>query len=423
MFAHAPPMNQIKLTAIKVSHFKSLDAIEITDIEPVTVLVGSNAVGKSNIVNALRFVRDIVKHGLEDATLNQGGVDIIKQYSKTKPYKITITLEFENISSEMECEQGFYELCLSKEKNSAFVFEYEKFKMSYVDLFSNNTSGEEEFGMATFIRTRDKKNNIFENLDFTNEEYSEININKDMSILSNKFSSKKDESSFFWNLHPDLFLNFIENLHFLNLYPNTLKIPNRPANDKTLRDDGSNWASVIRSLRKTESGKTQIEKLLELMKKIMPSLQDVVVLNVGGYLVPKFRVKDSVGAAAHDFDPIQLSDGTLRTFAILLSIYQKPAPSLIVIEEPEQTINPGILGVLVDALNEISVETQVIITSHSPNLVNLFEPYQIRVVHMNDGKTIVSKIKKSQMKSLEMNLMTIGDFTSAEGLQPELDTL
>ena len=82
----------MKLASVRIRHYKSLDDGRIDFSDRVTVLVGPNAAGKSNVVDCLRFVRDAVSSGIEHAVSARGGIARIRQYSKTKPYKLSIKL-------------------------------------------------------------------------------------------------------------------------------------------------------------------------------------------------------------------------------------------------------------------------------------------------------------------------------------------
>lgn len=155
------------------------------------------------------------------------------------------------------------------------------------------------------------------------------------------------------------------------------------------------------------------------MRDIIPTFEEVSVASVGSYLVPNFKFTLK-GKDAVSFDPVQLSDGTLRVFGILLALYQLPAPKLLVIEDPEQTVQPGVMAVLAEAITEASEETQLIITTHSPSLIDHFKPEQVRVVTLEDGLTKVSRVKKTQIEAVKRDLMSMQDFMLAEGLQPEL---
>ena len=144
---------------------------------------------------------------------------------------------------------------------------------------------------------------------------------------------------------------------------------------------------------------------------------------VGSYLVPKFRFGDATDKASQrEFDPPQLSDGTLRIYGLLLSLYQMPAPPLLVIEEPEQTVHPGVLAMLAEAFKEVSDNTQIIITTHSPQLVEHFAPEHIRVATMVNGETKIFPIKNSQRIAVQQGLIGLGEFMAAEGLYPEIPT-
>lgn len=154
------------------------------------------------------------------------------------------------------------------------------------------------------------------------------------------------------------------------------------------------------------------------MQVVMPQLEDISTQAVGGFIHPRFKVREANGKQ-HYFDPSQISDGTLRILGILLALYQSPHPSLMVIEEPEQTVNPALLAVLADAFRESSERTQLLITSHSPHLVDLFEPENIRVVTMQDGETRLGPIRASQREAIKEHLLSLEQIMSAEGLQPE----
>ena len=69
----------MKITKIEISNFKSFDnqSIHLNDFN---LLVGANASGKSNLVQAFQFLRDIVIHGLENAISLQGGYRVSMEY-------------------------------------------------------------------------------------------------------------------------------------------------------------------------------------------------------------------------------------------------------------------------------------------------------------------------------------------------------
>ena len=118
------------------------------------------------------------------------------------------------------------------------------------------------------------------------------------------------------------------------------------------------------------------------------------------------------------FDLSQESDGTLRLLAILTALFQDPAPPLIGLEEPELAIHPGAMAVLADTMKEASLRGQVLVATHSPDLINLLPIESIRAVTAEDGSTRVGRVAEHQLKSVKDNLFLPGELHSMEGLQP-----
>jgi predicted ATPase len=391
------------LRSARIRHYKSLDDTTIEFAHPVTVIVGPNAVGKSNLVDCLRFVRDAVASDLEHAIGLRGGLARVRQWSRTKPFKISIGLEFEQSFDSNPSAQAGYEFTIQSQTGGAYVVEHENAICGEeVPVTSGDGDSFEAVVDAGF--TRDKAGKVTRG----EERLSEKPLRPDQLAIGS--------SPFFESLGDPL-ASFIKEWRFSAIYPNTLRQPESLDKDTELSEDGRNWASVLKAMRRTQRGKAALEKAFEAMRTLIPSFRDVSVATAGSFLVPLFRFQ--VGDQINEFDPVQLSDGTLRVFGILLALYQTPAPRLLVIEEPEQTVHPGALGVLVDAIREASETTQIVLTTHSPHLVDHFKPDEIRIVSLDDGLTKVSRIKATQIEAVKQRLMSLEEFMLAEGLQPQ----
>ena len=386
------------LKSAQIRHYKSLDNVSLEFSNPITVLVGPNAVGKSNIVDCLRFVRDAVTADLEHAVSSRGGIGRVRQYSKTKPFKVTVKLDLVQEFDETSQHAALYEFTIESQTGSNYTVDSEH-AVYFVEADRNNPNSErQEF-------SRDKSGVVkFSNHDRLQQ------VPSDQLVLGRGLGLSGGAG---WPLSV-----FIRDWRYSAPYPNMLREPASPDKDKVLTEDGRNWASVIKALRRTIRGKAALDRVYEAMKGVIPAFEDVAVTTVGSYLVPRFRFALG-GDDTVDFDPVQLSDGTLRVFGILLALYQVPAPKLLVIEEPEQTVHPGVLGVLADAFREAAESTQIIVTTHSPHFIDHFEPEQVRVVTLKNGVTAVSPMKKTQLEAVKRRLMSMQDFMLAEGLLPE----
>jgi predicted ATPase len=387
----------VYLKSAHIRHYKSLDNAFVEFSNPITVLVGPNAVGKSNFVDCLRFVRDAVATDLEHAVSTRGGIGRVRQYSKTKPFKVSVKLEFVQDFRDSADRAANYEFAIESQTASNYTVDMEK-----STFFSQASSGEAP-SKRSFVRDRSGRVN-------PDDARAPYKVLHDQLALGQLRGLVQPPA---WPLE-----RFIREWRYAEIYPNGLREPSTPDKDKVLSEDGRNWASVIKTLRRSPRGKEALERIFEAMKAVIPSFQDVAVSTVGSYLVPRFRF--SMGAKDKvDFDPVQLSDGTLRIFGILLALYQVPPPKLLVVEEPEQAVHPGVLGVLADAFREAAERTQIIVTTHSPHFIDHFEPEEVRVVTLDDGLTKVSKVKGTQLEAVKRRLMSMQDFMLAEGLLPE----
>ena len=118
------------------------------------------------------------------------------------------------------------------------------------------------------------------------------------------------------------------------------------------------------------------------------------------------------------FDLSQESDGTIRLLAMLTALFQDPAPSLLGLEEPELAIHPGAMAVLADTMKEAALRGQVLVATHSPDLINLLPIESIRAVTADNGSTEVGRVADHQLKSVRDKLFLPGELHSMEGLQP-----
>ena len=381
------------LSSLKVQHYKSLDQVEVSFTTNVTVIVGPNGVGKSNFVDALRFLHDAVQDDLEHAVTKREGIIRLLQSYKTKPYKISIQAKFSS-AEPAQTLSSQYEIQIKAVGNSDYIVDNEEF--SYLAFPILSEVEPKEF-------KRSSKDDLPPYVLRMGKRFS-----TDGTLRQNKPGIWGGEVA-----------EHISDWNYCTIYPNTLKALTPPDRESKLDESGRNWASVIKSLKRTVKGKEALERIYEAMRAVIPNFKEVIIQTAGSYLVPFFKFEDDNGKSRTSFDPVQLSDGTLRLFGILLAAYQLPRPKLLVIEEPEQTIYPGALPVLADVFKEIGETTQVLITTHSPHLVQCFQPEQIRVATMHDGLTSIRPIHPHQLQAVKEGLLSLEEFMSSEGLRPD----
>jgi predicted ATPase len=120
-----------------------------------------------------------------------------------------------------------------------------------------------------------------------------------------------------------------------------------------------------------------------------------------------------------------MSDGTLRAFGVLISLFQAGTANrrldrLIGIEEPETALHPAAAGVLFDCLTEAAERTQVLVTSHSPDLLHHkgLDVDSILAVVSEDGETRIAPVDEETREVLRRRLATAGELLRTGRLQP-----
>ena len=83
----------------------------------------------------------------------------------------------------------------------------------------------------------------------------------------------------------------------------------------------------------------------------------------------------------------QLSEGTLRFLWLISFLLSPDLPAVTLIDEPEVSLHPELLQLLVDLMREASERSQLIVTTHSDRLVRFLEPKEVVVCDMEDGVT------------------------------------
>lgn len=388
------------LNHVNIQHYKSLADVNVEFHPGVTVIVGPNATGKSNFVDALRFLRDAAKDGIDHALLARQGIVRVQQLATSKPLNIGFSLKASASRGSVDGVNEKY----------AYAASIERLRDGNFQVAGESANG--EAGAVSFEIQRNKQGNVTFSQSSSVNPFIELQKAPVLQIPKDQLAMSSVSAAGL-----DTMRRFIQSWNFSNPAPNILKELRPPDRDTSLREDGTNWASMLRAMNRTPLGRVSLERIYALMQAFLPTFIDTQVNQIGSYLVPQFRFSN--GARHRNFDPMHLSDGTLRIFGILLSLYQNPAPSILIIEEPEQNVHPGALSMLADAFKEASEATQIIVTTHSPHLVDHFEPEQIRVVSMEGGETRIAGIKQSQKEAIQRHLMSLSEFMLAEGLQPQ----
>jgi len=211
---------------------------------------------------------------------------------------------------------------------------------------------------------------------------------------------------------------------FYNLNPEEIRELQPPDPGELLARNGSNLASVLSVVTgESPATKTRIE---EYLSKVVPGLATVEAKAIGPKETLEFR---QVVRGAKDpwrFLASNMSDGTLRALGVLVALFQTNGSvgrRLIGIEEPEIALHPAAAGILTDALRDASEHVQVVVTSHSPDLLDDEEipDESILAVVSEDGETRIGPLDSVGRSALHDHLYTAGELLRMDQLRPDPD--
>lgn len=134
-------------------------------------------------------------------------------------------------------------------------------------------------------------------------------------------------------------------------------------------------------------------RLIELLHELAPGFDDLVVVPEGGAL-QLYLTEGNRSVPAH-----RLSDGTLRYLCLLAILLDPDPPPLVVIEEPELGLHPDILPTLRDLMVAASEKTQLIVTTHSTQMVDAMTDHadSVLVCEKTDGPTVMTRLTQEEV--------------------------
>lgn len=383
------------ITRLSLRQYKSIERCEL-ELEPITILVGRNGVGKSNIVDALRFVADALRNTLEYAIRERGGIDQVRRKSlggrPTHP-GVSIRLRLPDDRS------ADYTFRIAAIQGRGFRVDRESCEVfdacqTRVHAFRVDDGRVQEWTPRS----------------------AEPAAAQDRLFLVAASGLPEFRPVF----------DLLTRMTFHNLNPEAMKYPQRPEPGELLAHDGRNLASVIKQLQ--SSAPDRLERVLAYLTAIGVPVTRIEHKQAGALETIEVAQEIAVpeGARNSNFEAIALSDGTIRALGILVSLVSARGlgaggPSLIGIEEPETALHPAAAGALMEALSEGADRTQLIVTCHSPDLLDheSVSPEMIRAVLLENGRTVVGRLSPPKADLLKRHLSTAGELLRLDQLEPD----
>ena len=410
-----------QITRVWARNFRSVADVSL-EMDPLTILVGPNASGKSNLLDILRFVKDALRFDLEVAvSMRQGMEGVARHGAGDGGSDVEVGIEAivrDGRFGDGYCsvEYGFTLACIDDggykvgreygkvregDDSDTFEFRIEYGRLAKSEFFIGGSRHSLSYGDIDF----DTEDLAFPSLVRMYRSLiardAEVSVRGALSLYRGLSELRQNLTS----------------MRFYHIFPNTIRAPRRPSNTLILEENARNLGTIIKELARAETG--SMERLREDVRLLVPGVSDIRVDVVGGYLVVKLKHDAMSGDPWLDLS--MESDGTVRLLGLLAALYQqrpRQRPRLrylpvIGIEEPELAAHPGTLAVLADMINEASRRSQVIVTTHSPDLIDFLTNRRVteslRIVELAGGVTAVRRVGDNQVKAVKKHLFSPGE--------------
>jgi predicted ATPase len=375
------------LTRVSLRNYKSIAACDVK-LSSLTYLVGANGSGKSNFIDALHFVRDALNGSLDNAINERGGLSEVRRRSSGHPTHFGIRLEFRLQSGET----GHYVFTIGALPSGGYEVQREECSVGGV-------------GKGPYFCLEHGKL-------IRSSEPTFPTVTADRLALVSASGLTVFRPIF----------DALTAMGFYNLNPKVIRELQKPQDGRLLKPSGENIASVIGHLARTNP--EALEIIEEYLHAVVPMVHGVERQVVGP--MESLSFQQDMAGAKHPwrFLAQNMSDGTLRALGVLTALFQgnsDHSPSLIAIEEPETALHPGASGALRDALERAAERTQVLVTSHSPELLDdLKIPADaLLVVASEEGATRITPVDSASRVAIRDHLCSAGELLRLNQLNVE----
>lgn len=362
---------RLKLNTIELKGYKSIDnegqTIPIND--DVTVLIGANGVGKSNIVSFFQLLNYAMSGSLQTYIGENGFADAFLYYGSKNTDRVKAKLKFSSPDSNNE-----YTFQLAYAAGESLIYTDET--ISFQKLGGNKP----------FKLTMD--------------------VGKKESQLYGALKSRYSGTV-------KVFMGLLKGCQYFQFHDTTKDAKIRKSSyigdNKFLRSNASNLAAFLYGIKHREGGEKYYNRIVRYIQQVMPQFGDFIMepsVIDNNYISLDWREKNS----DYIFSVNQVSDGTLRFMALTTLLLQPPQtmPSIIIIDEPELGLHPTAISILAGMIKKASQHAQIILATQSPRLLDEFSADQVVVIERDEIKktSVIKKLSSEKLKDWEEEYTT-----------------
>ena len=368
-----------KICAKNFRCFKNLSL----NMANMMVLIGRNGSGKSQFIDMFMFISEIMREGVLDRAIRRrGGWAKIKHANSSRREPIELYCQ-EKLGTRMTLNIGD-----------------EKFKGPF--RFRWSVRFKSAAGRALQTRLTEVLAEHASLISLSNEDFEIINVSRGPDKYNEEIKPLKRNVR---NIAvPPFARNRLRSLlvlppfageewRFFDIGRRAPRQASDPSDWGRLQREGDNLSSIIHKLVTAKKGSTArkiLENLYELMRVVLGA---DISLRTETMEDGKVRWLLQESGFERPFSPDQVSDGTVRFIALFLALrWNIREDTVIFIEEPERSLHPALFEIVVDLIRNAARRVQVIVTTHSPEIVRYCRPKEVFLIDKIEDRSIIKPV-------------------------------
>jgi predicted ATPase len=357
-----------QLEKFSLEGFRSIKRLDGFSLGPITVLIGANGSGKSNLIGFFRMMNHMMLGGLQPFLQSGGGASNLLHFGPKRTRFLNANLIFR---SDRGLNTYHCELTFAAVDRLMFVIEELKFQ--------------------------ENGSNYPRNIPIENNEPVESQLSRYLDP----------------NRRTERFIKgFLDKTRVFHFHDTSMTSQMRnycdPRDARYLLAEGGNLAAVLLRLR--NEFPANYHRVVAGVNTVFPELKDFDFepdgMNGKGLLL-RWRPTSN---PAEVFGPAHLSDGTLRMIA-LVTLFNLPEPMsswMIILDEPELGLHPAAEAYLASLVRSTSQNTQILLSTQSATLVDHFRPSEVVVAEILQGESTFTRLDEERLGHW-LNRYTLGE--------------
>ncbi|MDY6991429.1 MAG: AAA family ATPase [Pseudomonadota bacterium] len=364
-----------RLEALKVENFRALKSLELNKLTPMTVFLGPKGSGKSTTFDVFAFLSECFTLGLRRAWDKRGRFRELRTRGNEGP--IVFELKYRETTGSPVIT---YHLAINETTKGPIVEE------EWLQWRRGKNRGKP----FQFLNFRQGEGHVI-----SGEAPEENDTRIQEQLESPEMLAVNTLGQFVKYPRVTALRRFITGWHLSYLSADNARGTPEAGPQERLSPSGDNLPNVIQYLR--EQYPEKLDHILAILRLRVPKLEQVEaeILADGRLLL---LIKDVPFS-----QPIlskYASDGTLKMLAYLTILHDPEPPQLIGVEEPENHLHPRLLPELCEECRNVTLQTQLMVTTHSPFFVNGLRPEELWILY-RDKKGFTQAKRSSDMRGIK----------------------